>query len=58
MTPAIAELQEVIRRAHDCECTHLESVPIKETFHGKTVWDGIVEDFALTGHSTASQCFA
>ena len=30
----IEELRDVIRRLHGAEATHLESVPVKETFQG------------------------
>jgi hypothetical protein len=46
----IEELQDVIRRLHGVESSHVESVPIKETFEGKTIWEGIVEVFELHGH--------
>jgi hypothetical protein len=46
----IEELQDVIRRLHGVESTHVESMPVKETFQGKTVWEGVVEVFDLIGH--------
>ena len=58
MTGYIEELKEVIRRLHGVEATHVESVSIKETFKGKTVWDGIVEVFDLHGHPKASRVYA
>ncbi len=54
----IEELQDVIRRLHGVESEHVESVPIKEEFHGKTVWDGIVEVFDLKDHPAASRVYA
>ena len=54
----IQELQDVIRRLHGAEATHVESVPVKETFKGETVWEGIVEVFELTGHATAHRVYA
>jgi len=54
----IAELRDVIRRLHGAEATHVESVPVKEVFQGKTVWEGIVEVFDLTGHGTAHRVYA
>jgi hypothetical protein len=54
----IEELRDVIRRLHGAEATHVESVPITETFQGKTVWEGIVEVFDLSGHPTASRVYA
>jgi hypothetical protein len=54
----LEELRDVIRRVHGAEATHVESVPVKETFQGKTVWEGIVEVFTLAGHPTAHRVYA
>jgi hypothetical protein len=54
----IEELKEVIRRLHGVESTHRESVPVKEVFQGKTVWEGIVEVFDLHGHPKANTAYA
>ncbi len=54
----IAELQDAIRRLHGVESKHVESVPVKETFYGKTVWDGIVEVFEIRGHPKAPKVYA
>jgi hypothetical protein len=54
----IEELKEVIRRLHGVESTHRESVPVKEVFQGKTVWEGIVEVFTLHGHPKANTAYA
>ena len=54
----IEELRDVIRRLHGAEATHVESVPVKEMYQGKTVWEGIVEVFELRGHPTASRLYA
>jgi hypothetical protein len=54
----ISELQDVIRRLHGVESKHVESVPVKETFQGKTVWDGIVEVFELIGYPKVSRLYA
>lgn len=58
MTQYLDRLKDAIRRLHGCDATHVESVPVKETFRGKTVWDGTVEVFSLVGHSDAARCFA
>ena len=54
----IEELQDVIRRLHGVESRHVESVPVKETFQGRTVWEGIVEVFELHGHPKATRVYA
>jgi hypothetical protein len=54
----IEELRDVIRHLHGGEATHVESVPVKEAYQGKTVWEGIVEVFDLHGHPAASRVYA
>jgi len=54
----VDELRDVIRRLHGAGATHLESVPVKETFQGKTIWEGIVEVFEIRGHPKASRVYA
>ena len=54
----IEELRDVIRRLHGAEPTHVESIPVTETFGGQTIWDGIVEVFELKGHPKASRVYA
>jgi hypothetical protein len=52
------ELRETIRRLHGLESEHVDSVPVKETFHGETVWDGIVEVFEVKGHPKIPRVYA
>jgi hypothetical protein len=54
----IDKLRETIRRLHGVEAKHVESVPVKETFQGKTVWEGVVEVFELIGHPKAPRAYA
>jgi hypothetical protein len=54
----IDELKDVIRKLHGAEAAHIESVPVKGTFQGKTVWDGVVEVFELTGHPKTNRAYA
>jgi hypothetical protein len=35
----------------------MQSVPVKETFDGATVWEGVVHVFDLTGHPTATRAY-
>ncbi len=55
---AIEELAEVIQKLHGARATHRASVPVKEVFNGKTVWEGIVEVFDLYGHAKANTAYA
>lgn len=54
----IEELQNVIRKLHGTEATHVETVPVKETFNGQTVWEGEVEVFDLHDHPQTSRVYA
>lgn len=59
MDPAgLPALVDAIRHMHGCEATFVESVPVRETLNGKTVWDGEVQVFNLRGHPTASRAYA
>ena len=58
MTPHIQELRDVIHHLHGATATHLESVPVMESFKGETVWDGIVEVFRLRGHPKTDKVYA
>jgi hypothetical protein len=54
----IEELREAIRRLYGVEATHIESVPVKETFKMEPIWDGVVEVFELHGHPEAPRAYA
>jgi hypothetical protein len=58
MKANIEELKDIIRHLHGVDAKHIESVPVKETFQGRTVWDGIVEVFELHGHPKAPRVYA
>ena len=54
----IEELKDVIRNLHGAEPRHVETVPIKETWQGQTVWEGEVEVFDLEGHPKTDRVYA
>ena len=54
----IEELRSVIKKLHGVDSRHIESVPVKEVFKGKTVWDGVVEVFDLIEHPKAPRAYA
>ena len=54
----LEELKDVIRCLHGVESAHVQIIPVKEIFQGKTVWDGIVEVFDLKNHPTAARIYA
>ena len=54
----IEQLHEAIRRLHGFESVHIDTIPVKDVFWGRVVWDGEVELFELSGSQMARQCYA
>jgi hypothetical protein len=52
------EPQLAVEQLHQCQAQLVEAVPVFETFQGQPVWQGIVHVFELTGHPTATRCYA
>lgn len=52
------DLKDAIRELYGCEADHVESVPVTETFQGRTVWDGEVEVFNIRRHPKAKRAYA
>jgi hypothetical protein len=53
----IERLEQVIFHLHKAKPAWVESVPVHEVFQGKTVWQGDVEVFDLTGRPKAKRCY-
>jgi hypothetical protein len=53
-----SQLKRAIESQHGCTATLFQSVPVKETFGGKTVWDGVVHVFKINGHPKAHKAYA
>jgi hypothetical protein len=58
MSERIEDLRTAIEAMHGCKAAHERSVVVVERFKNQTVWEGVVESFALTGHSKAKRCYA
>jgi hypothetical protein len=54
----IEELQDVIRQLHGSDSTHVETVPVKESWQGQTMWEGEVEVFDIHDHPKAPRVYA
>ena len=52
------QLKAAVEARHGGTATLVQSVPVRETFKGKAVWDGIVHIFDLSGHPTAKRAYA
>lgn len=53
----LAALQEAVEGVYGGTATYRSSEYVQEAFEGKTVWEGDVYVFALSGHPTASTCY-
>lgn len=51
-------LRKAIRDLHSVDSSWLRSEPVHEIFQGQTVWEGVVEVFALKGHPKAGLAYA
>jgi hypothetical protein len=49
------DLQKAVERMHGAAARLVQSVPVKETHDGATVWEGIVHVFELAGHPEATR---
>ncbi len=54
----VDQLKEAIERMHGGSATPAQSVPVRETFDGKPVWDRAAAVFDLAGHPTAARAYA
>ena len=52
------QLKRAVEAQHGCTATFAQSVPVKETFGGKTVWEGVVHVFRVDGHPQAKKAYA
>jgi len=54
---SIEALAKAMLDLHSCKAMWVESVPVKEVFEGKTIWEGIVQVFEVD-HSKSRLCYA
>jgi hypothetical protein len=59
MSEAIADqLRKAVEHMHGGSATLVQSAPVRETFEGQPVWEGVVHVFDLSGHPTATRAYA
>ena len=51
-------LQQAVERQYDGHATLTQTVPVRETFQGRPVWEGVVHVFDLEGHPAATRAYA
>ena len=54
----IQSLVKAILHLHQADATWLKTIPVREVFQGRIIWEGPVEVFSITGHPKAKHCFA
>lgn len=58
MSAALDQLRDAVQNMHGGVATLAQSVPVRETFNGQTVWEGVVHVFDLAGHPKATRAYA
>jgi hypothetical protein len=54
----IVALLDTIESLYHCRAKLAQTVPVRETFRGQAVWDGMVHVFYLEGHPEATRAYA
>src|SRR5260370_5006107 len=54
----VNQFREAVEGMHGGTATLAQSVPVRESFDGKPVWEGVVHVFDLAGHPTATRAYA
>ena len=52
------QLKQAIESQHGGTAALAQSVPVREAFDGKPVWEGVVHVFDLAGHPKATRAYA
>lgn len=58
MEVTVSQLKRAVEAQHGCTATLAQSVPVKETFEGNMVWEGVVHIFQIHGHPKATKAYA
>jgi hypothetical protein len=53
-----SDLRQSVEAQHGGRATLAQTVPVRETFKGQPVWEGIVHVFDLEGHPEATRAYA
>lgn len=54
----LQKVAQAVETMHGCPCSHETETLVHEMVDGRTVWRGMVETYALTGHPQAAKAFA
>lgn len=51
------QLREAVEHMHNCKARLIQSVPVRERFGEKPVWEGLVHVFELSGHPKVARAY-
>jgi hypothetical protein len=54
----LGNLRLAVESQHGGVASFAQSVPVRETHNGQTVWEGVVHVFDLKGHPKATRAYA
>ena len=57
MSPRIEKIRDALQVMNGVKAVHVASTPIREIWEDKSVWEGVVETFDITGHEKAKRCY-
>jgi hypothetical protein len=52
------QLKDAVEHMHSGRATLAQTVPVRETFESRPVWEGVVHVFDLVGHPTSTRAYA
>ena len=55
---SVDQLQRAVEGHHGGKAVLVDASPVKEVFHGQTIWEGVVHIFDLEGHPKATRAYA
>lgn len=58
MSDDAVQLREAVETQHGGTAAFVQSVPVRETFDGAPVWEGVVHVFDLEGNPQATRAYA
>jgi hypothetical protein len=58
MEVSAEQLKQAIEQEHGGTATLSQSVPLRESFMGRPVWEAVVHVFDLAGHPNATRAYA
>src|SRR5467141_2938801 len=54
----VDQLKQAVEQMHAGSAQLAQSVPVRESFAGQPIWEGVVHVFDLSGHPTATRAYA